>query len=369
MSRAPTILAAACTFPAGPSLALADAAVRASLSLQQYHPDYFDTAGERTRISAFPLAAPFDSDRWWLLAEAVLAQLNTALAEQPAPTRRQLWLVLPETRGRPGLPANLQTHLQARLEGSTGPWQHIEVVTGGHAAGVQALMQASEAVQRDPATLAIVLAVEAGLSKEALFWLDMQGLLHGASQPWKGRTRANPYGRIPGEGAAAIALGGHAPNTQGWASLLGCATAMEPNTHRHSQPCTGKGLYLAARQALTQAGQHRPAKVDTITADLNGEPYRADQFGFTALRLGEHLAEDWQRSTPALSSGDLGCATAVVHVALAAYAQWQRSSQAHHLVLASSDDSLRGAAIVGTLQPISLQPEVRPWRSPSTSTA
>ena len=47
-----------------------------------------------------------------------------------------------------------------------------------------------------------------GLGHEALHWLDLQGLLHGASTPLHGQLRRNAYGRVPGEGAAAIALGG-----------------------------------------------------------------------------------------------------------------------------------------------------------------
>jgi 3-oxoacyl-[acyl-carrier-protein] synthase-1 len=372
MSGAPLILGAACAFPSGPSLELADAAVRSQLSLLQYHPIYRDCAGSAPRISCFPDASAFDASRWHVLARHALAQLTQALIPQwhalhTAP--RLLWLVLPDA-ARPGMPPGLVEQVGAAVQHELWPWQHIHLVCGGHAAGIAALVAARQALHAQPDALAVVLAVEAGLGHEALHWLDLQGLLHGASTPLHGQLRRNAYGRVPGEGAAAIALGASvqlAPAS--WARLLGCATALEPVTHTSPRPCTGLGLTQAARQAIEQARAHSPAPVGQLIADLNGEPYRADQFGFAALRLGRAFTPDWQRSVPALASGDLHSASALAHVALAAYGQWRRPQGTHILVLASSDDTLRGAAVLGASQPTRNLPEIRAWRSPSTSTA
>lgn len=372
MSGASFILGAACAFPSGPNLALADAAVRSQLSLLHYHPTYLDSAGSAPRISGFPDQSSFDASRWSLLARHALTQLTQALMPQwPAlqAVPRLLWLVLPDTT-RLGMPTGLPEQVSAAVQHELWPWQHIHLVSGGHAAGIGALVEARHALRTQPDALAVVLAVEAGLSREALLWLDLQGLLHGASVPHHGHLRRNAYGRVPGEGAAAIALSAsarHAPAS--WARLLGCATAVEPVTHTSPQPCTGLGLTQAARQAIEQARALSPAQIGHLVADLNGEPYRADQFGFTALRLGRSLTPDWQRSVPALASGDLHSASALAHVALAAYGQRQRPQCHHTLVLASSDDTLRGAALLAASQPIQNLPEIRTWRSPSTSMA
>jgi 3-oxoacyl-[acyl-carrier-protein] synthase-1 len=268
------------------------------------------------------------------------------------------------------MPANLAEQVYTAIQHERWPWQRIGLASGGHAAGIGALVAASQALNATPHALAVILAVESGLSREALQWLDLQGLLHGANVPHHGHLRSNPYGRVPGEGAAAIALSASAQHAAAsWARLLGCATAEEPITHTSPQPCTGRGLTHAAQQAIAQAHSHAPVQVGHLVADLNGEPYRADQFGFTALRLGRSLTPDWQRSVPALASGDLHSASAVAHVALAAYSQRQQPQATHTLVLASSDDALRGAAVLGASQPIRNLPEIRAWRSPSTSTA
>lgn len=372
MSNAVFILGASCAFPSGPSLPLADAALRSQLSLLQYHPQYLDSAGAAPRISCFPGPPSFDAARWDWLARHALAQLTQSLTPQ-SPTLqaapRLLWLVLPDA-ARPYMPSGLVAQVSAAVEHEQWPWQRTHLVCGGHAAGMAALVDARLALDAQPDALAVVLAVEAGLGREAMYWLDMQGLLHGASVPHHGQLRRNAYGRVPGEGAAAVALSTspqHASSS--WGRLLGCATAIEPVTHASSQPCTGQGLAQAARQAIEQAHQHGPARIGHLFADLNSEPYRADEFGFTALRLGRLLTPDWQRSVPALASGDLHCASAVAHVALAAYGQLMRPQANPTLVLASSDDSLRGAAVLAANPPIENLPEIRAWRSPSTSTA
>lgn len=369
MSPHPYILGASCIFPSGPSLALADAAVRGHLSLLQYHPAYRDSAGNALRISCFPDESAFDAPRWGLLARHALAQLTQTLMPQWSTLRaapRLLWLVLPDT-ARLGMPSGIAEQVYAAVQHELWPWQHVHLVSGGHAAGMAALVAARHALSSIPEALAVVLAVESGLCFEALHWLDLQGLLHGANAPHLGHLRCNPYGRVPGEGAAAIALAALAQHAAAsWAQLLGCATAEEPITHSSPQPCTGEGLTHAARQAIEHAHSYRPAQISQLIADLNGEPYRADQFGFTALRLGPALTSDWQRSMPALASGDLHSASAMAHVALAAYAQRHRPQENHVLVLASSDNTLRGAAVIGATQPTQNLPEIRAWRSPST---
>lgn len=372
MSSASLILGAACAFPSGPSIALADAAVRSQLALLQYHPEYLDSAGSAPRISCFPDQPSFHSSRWALLARHALAQLTQALVPQwPAlhTAPRLLWLVLPDAT-RLGMPTGLLEQVAAAVQHELWPWQSIQLVGGGHAAGIAALVAARQALNVQPDALAVVLAVEAGLSREALHWLDLQGLLHGAYVPHHSHLRRNTYGRVPGEGAAAIALSALAQLAPlSWARLQGCATAEEPVTHTSPQPCTGQGLTRAARQAIEQARQYSQALIGHLVADLNGEPYRADQFGFTALRLGHSLTPDWQHSLPALASGDLNSASALTHVALAAYGLQQRPQGNHTLVLASSDDTLRGAAVLAACQPIQNLPENRVWRSASISMA
>ncbi|WP_206958113.1 beta-ketoacyl synthase [Trinickia acidisoli] len=351
MNPAPVIAAAACTFPSGPTLELADAAVRAQLSLLQRHPEYIDQAGQHCRGSFFPIDAPFNAARWALLAKAALEQLTVSVEQALSSVvwRRPcvLWLVLPDADRRPGLPHDLVDTVMQSVQDEPFRWDRIVPYSGGHAAGLAALREASDYLSIQPEALAVVLGVESGLGREAMLWLDMQSLLHGARHGHQSRPQPESYGRIPGEGAAAVALTGRVPRGFGMARLLGASVAEEPITHASDGVCTGAGLTRAARTALEQAQGYGEGQVCSIITDLNGEPYRADQFGFTALRLSSFLAPQWQRSLPALASGDLNSASSVAHVALAAYTARKQPATARQLVLASSDDPLRGAVVIG----------------------
>ncbi|UEP53097.1 beta-ketoacyl synthase [Burkholderia ambifaria] len=371
MNRTPVIVSASCIFPSGPRIELADTAVRAQLAQHQRHPDYVDGAGEPVRGSFFPVDRPFDSARWGALACEALEQVMGDLVRRGHEALhrgvRWLWVVLPESALRPGLPSDLVETVKASVQEVAEGWTEVLIRKGGHAAGVTAIEEAAERLEEDPTALAVVLGVESGLGHDALMWLDARSLLHGAHRAYRGRFRVEPYGRVPGEGAAAVALSGRlASGGKCWARLLGVGHAHEPHTHDSRKVCIGAGLSQAARAALGQGQEFSADQIGWISVDLNGEPYRADQFGFTALRLAEALAPGWQRVAPALASGDLASASAVAHVALAAYGMSKRPRQANHLVLSSSDDPLRGAVLIGPTDPSPAWQESRSWRSPST---
>ncbi|NMG68830.1 beta-ketoacyl synthase [Parazoarcus communis] len=350
-----SVLAAGCVFPSGPSLALAEVAVRASLCLTRRHPCYVDRCGHPVRCSVFP-TQPEPLRRWFELADAALFDLATHLPETVLPHLREraiaLWLVLPDA-DRPGLPPALITRLVQALEPN---WAQIEVVTGTHAATAIAITSAGIWIEQRHRP-ALVLAIDSPHAADTLAGLEARGLVHGARTPYRGLARANPYGRIPGEAAAALLLGPRG-GTPAWCHLAGLGTAAEPLTFDTEGPCVGAGLSAAAHAALEAAG---PAgtRIGHLIHDANGEPYRADEFGFTALRLAEHLAPGWRRTTPALASGDLMSASLATHLAIAA---WQlRTDPApplrhgttpdrNTLVLASSDEPLRAALVLTPAQ-------------------
>jgi 3-oxoacyl-[acyl-carrier-protein] synthase-1 len=342
-----SVLAAGCVFPSGPGIGLADAALRVGLSLPRQHPFYVDRCGSPVSLSCFDAPdIPYDASRWRALAEASLADLRGQLPDGqtgfPAQAQYKVWLVLPAP-GRPGTPQELARAVEFVLADWSGTLRGVEIITGSHAAGVQALAAAAAACTAEPGLNALVLAVDSQGGPLCLSWLEAAGLLHKARRSYRGEVRPNPYGRVPGEGSAAILLStGHGAGA--WCRLVGAATAEEPRTYDQPEPCVGLGLSAAARAALDKAGGRGP--LASLTHDLNGEPYRADEYGFTALRLAKRLGAVYQRRIPTLASGDLGAASAVAHTALVAWSCHQRPDGAAHLILASSDDPLRGAVVL-----------------------
>jgi 3-oxoacyl-[acyl-carrier-protein] synthase-1 len=356
MKMPPDIIAAACSFPSGPTLPLGDCALRSQFALLHKHPFYLDRCGLPVRASYFPdLAFGFDERRWFALATSALDELAAVLAHasQLREWPCHLWLVLPH-KGRCGVPAGLADQLAAAMQHECFAWRGVRTVHGGHAVGVHAIRQAAAAVQASE-TLAVVIAVDSWLHPDALQSLEDARLLHGAHVPYEGQARRNPYGRVPGEGAAAVALlsGGVRPcgddggHPKAWARLAGSALAEEAITFDTPEPCLGLGLTRAAQEAL-KAARSTAGTIGSVNSDLNGEPYRADEFGFTTLRLSDALAPAWRRVTPTLVSGDQGSASAIAQLALAAYRMHHRPEPGteRQLILCSSDDKLRAAMVI-----------------------
>ncbi|WP_418648813.1 hypothetical protein ACNQFN_11105 [Thauera butanivorans] len=338
------VVAAGCAFPSGPTVALADIALRTSLCLTIRHPFFVDACGIPVK-GILCRAQPAAQRRWLELADAAMRDLAShlpapiwaAIERSPIP----LWLVLSASE-RPGRPESLETSLTEIL---ARHWPMLHIVRGGHAACAQAIAAARAWID-EHGTPACVLAVDSAWPAETLSWLEYRGLLHAAHEPYNGQSRANPYGRVPGEGSAAFML---APRGlyPAWCELAGIGQADETLTFDTDGPCVGAGLSAAAHAALGEAGL-TPQAISTIVHDFNGEPYRADEFGFTALRLADHLADGWQRLTPALASGDLMSASLATHLAIAAWRMHQ-AGPAHAgptLLLASNDDSPRAALVL-----------------------
>lgn len=342
------VVAAGCVFPSGPGIGLADAAVRTGLALIRRHPFFVDRCGQRVLASYFDdPGLKFDVSRWPALAHACLDDLREQLDEAGADDLRRrpwrAWVVLPDA-ARCADPHRLYEVIEPVL----AQWPYaLDLVTlhlGGHAAGVAAVAAAIAACQVEAGLVALVLAVDSQLDADALTALELRRLLHGACERYEGAERANPYGRIPGEGAAAVLLTTQ-PAQRPWCHLASVAIGAEPHGAFQPEPCLGVGLTDAAKRAIGTADLGE-STLATLTHDATGEPYRADEFGFTALRLARQLAPSYFRITPAQASADLGAASAVAHLALVAWHCRLQVDDSAHLILSSSDDALRGAMVL-----------------------
>lgn len=324
-------------------MVLADAALRTLKGVISAHPFYVDCNGEWVSVSRFKQPATFGIERWIELAQAALADLYEQVPRNLPSSLKTcaLRLVVPPAN-RPGVPEDLASILLKKLPAGPLKFHDVRIVHGDHAAAIKEVQRyCNTSANRGPLVL---LTVDSWLHSDSLLWLECQNLLHGAGKKIKTEIWRNPYGRIPGEGAAAILI---ADGVQGWCQIKGCGSADERVLRTDDIPCTGLGWTNAARQALSTLPLNQ--QITHIMTDLNGEMYRADQFGFTTLRLGNRLKDGWERYTPSLVTGDLGTATSLVHMALSASflkskEYWEGA--ATHLLLSCSDDALRGAIIL-----------------------
>lgn len=326
------------------------AAVRAGLSGFAQHPFMIDTAGEPMRAALAPWLT-MDVQGADRLAALLLPALDEALAvlgEQPLDASRwALALGLPSAR--PGLPPEVARELLACVKRHAGQrLASAATFEAGHAGGLMALHAALAKLRAGGLDGCVVAGVDSWLEPETLEWLEACDQLHGAG------PLNNAWGFIPGEAAGALLLVREPVARQlrltPLATVLAVGCAQEPKRIKTETVCIGEGLTAAFRATL--AALPAGVQVSDLYGDMNGEPYRADEFGFTALRTKAQFEALSDFHAPADCWGDVGAAGGPLHLLLAcvaAHKQYARGS--HAFVWASAEMGERAAALVACAPP------------------
>jgi 3-oxoacyl-[acyl-carrier-protein] synthase-1 len=300
----------------GRSALASAAAVRAGISGLAQHPFMIDTAGEPMKVARAP---------WIEVAMGIRERLEALLFpaidealfpfEPAASLKVGLSLGLPAQR--PGLPADLDRTLRAAIaQQYQGRFVGVASFPSGHAAGLQALDAAFRKLSQGGFDACVVAGVDSYIEPETLEWLEECDQLHSAG------PLNNAWGFIPGEGAGAVCLMRgeviQRSRMEPLAHVLGVGTAHEPKRIKTKTMCIGEGLSQAFRHALQALPPD--AKVTDVYCDMNGEPYRADEYGFTCLRTKESFESASDFVAPADCWGDVAAASAPLFVGLAAIA-------------------------------------------------
>jgi 3-oxoacyl-[acyl-carrier-protein] synthase-1 len=323
------------------------AAVRAGIAGFNEHPFMIDRAGETMVVAMAPYVEAGMSIRDRLLALALpaareaLSALGGKVGRVPA---IPVFLGLPPAR--PGLPGGLVRevvdHLGASLRGrgSTGT---VDATPTGHSAGLIALERAWRLLRDGGAEFCLVGGADSYLEPETLGWLEDCDQVHGAG------LRNNAWGFIPGEAAGFCLLASASARRRyelrGGCRVLAVAIAEESNLIKTDSVCVGRGLSEAVKRVLTALPPG--ARVDQVICDMNGEPYRADEFGFTLARTSERFVSGSDFLAPADCWGDVGAASAPLFIGLAAAAgQRGYAKGPHYLIWTSSEGGQRGSALL-----------------------
>ena len=189
----------------------------------------------------------------------------------------------------------------------------------------------------------MVCAVDSYLAPETLEWVEDCDQLHG------GGPMNNAWGFVPGEAAGAALVGGQAFVQQcsimPIADVLAVGIGHEDKRIKTDTVCLGEGLTQALRSALF--GLAPGAHIDDVFCDMNGEPYRADEYGFAVLRTSEWFRAATDFVAPADCWGDVGAASAPLHLSLAAIGHRKNYCNGPlSMVWASSESGERGAALM-----------------------
>jgi 3-oxoacyl-[acyl-carrier-protein] synthase-1 len=342
------VAAFAAATPVGRDVWSSAAAVRAGVSGLTQHPFMIDSAGEPMKVALVPWLGVqlTGTRRLQSLLYPVIDQLLGWRTEVAPNLRMALALALPSMR--PGAGAELSTEMLAGAKARYGDaFDAAAAFPNGHAAGLLALDVVCGKLAQGAFDACIVAGVESYMAPETLEWLEKCDQLHGA-----GRLN-NAWGFIPGEGAGAILLVrgevAHQCGNDLHAQVLGVGVAKEAKHLKTETVCIGEGLTQAFKGAL----QGLPAgeKITDVYCDMNGEPYRADEYGFTCLRTGQCFESAADFVAPADCWGDVSAASVPLQIALASIAGRKGYAKgATAFVWASSEKGERGAVTLRVRQ-------------------
>lgn len=328
--------------PIGRTVWASAAAARAGICGFSQHPFMVDTIGGPMRIaSAKWLAAGIEgAARYAALLFPAIDEVLAQIDGDRSLHAMRIGLALALPAPRPGLPEGLARTLSDEIAARfAGRFTAVACFEAGHAAGVIALDAAIRRMSNEATSFDafVVAGVDSYLEPETLEWLEACDQLHGAG------PLNNAWGFIPGEAAGALAIARDMADPLG--DVVSIGLGREAHLIKSEDVCTGDGLTRAFHSALDSlvAG----TRVDNVFCDLNGETYRADEYAFSALRMGARMRSASDFVAPADCWGDVGAAGALLHIALGVIAARKGYGRgALSLVWASSEGGERGAVVV-----------------------
>ena len=319
------------------------AAVRANISMFGEHPFMIDKAGSRMIVArdAFLSEDIFGVDRFVQLGLSAARQALVSLrgrTERP----RSAGLLIGLPPDRPGLPKGLPEHLTDAFRTAFRSLLHFgvaEFISTGHSGGLMAIEEACKRVGSGAMDACLVGGIDSYLEPETLEWIDGADRLH---------SRSNSFGFIPGEGAGFCFI----CTTESLRRLglkqagkvLSVATAREMKLINTGAVCLGEGLTSAIRGVLDALPSS--SKIDHMICDLNGEPYRADELGYTLVRTSDRFTNANDFQTPAECWGDVGAASGPLFVTLALVAGAKGYAKGPHTLAWTSSDAGERSAIL-----------------------
>jgi 3-oxoacyl-[acyl-carrier-protein] synthase-1 len=281
--------------------------------------------------------------RWMRLARGGLLDLLSK-SGLPGPADRGFWsrtglvVVTPspddevfDPEGKDGLDGIREDFLRPLRDvlGLPVGDQHLQVMAQG-AVGTAALMAqmlgglSSQGLER-----LLVVAADSQLDPTALQLLGEENRL---------KTDDYPVGFMPGEAGVCLLLESPASARRRGAPVLagvsGCATAQESNHLFSGGPNLGVGLSACIREVLGRFPGSGLFEGD-VYLDLNGETWRAQEWGTARVRLKDVVGEPAVH-LPCASVGDVGAASGALGVCLAAHALSRGHTRTGHVLVVSS---------------------------------
>ncbi len=300
--------------------------------------------------SAGPLTDGFEG--LGRLVQLCMAALDDLRASSAGVRQEQLewFLCLPRELGLgtspPRPPEDIARLLAERLQAETGlvprP-KSFHVLMEERGGTVRAVAESTRLLRERRCEQALVLACDSLVSPER-------------TEPLLGarrlKTPDHPVGFMPGEAAVAVLLERHDTlkerGQRSHGHLFEPVSGQEPQSFNAKAPPMGRALVEVLTKALAEAEAGNLPE-GSVYLDLNGEEFRAREWGQTLLRARDTCrVGDWFPCLPALSFGETGTASPLLALCLAARAFARGYSRGHHaLLLVSGDDGHRAGMVLG----------------------
>jgi len=282
-------------------------------------------------------------DRKYRMEKAFEAELERQFGEDDDPAHPPISMetVLPSSAWK-GQHQGLLTKLLERCD-FVLPGAHQHLYFGGHTGVVHAIHDAAEAIRLGKYDRGIVGAIDSCIEPPVLEAGAITGIL---------KTQKNPVGFIPGEAAGFLVL-----EKQQDAARRGNRTLLEISSlalekekfDRFSEDIPlGKALFRTLDQII-YSGTRSGDKVGFILGDLNGDVYRANDWGHALVRLNaKYPVGDLPMWLPAVGFGETGAATGVLSLGLmdAAFKKEECKKMPAALLWLSSETGEHGGILV-----------------------
>jgi 3-oxoacyl-[acyl-carrier-protein] synthase-1 len=206
-----------------------------------------------------------------------------------------------------------------------------DTISIGHAGAVEAVKRA-DALLRARAERVIIVCADSLLDAFSLEWLAVGDRL---------KNGENPFGVVAGEAGASFMLESETTAMQRGAPIIALVSALHL-AKSGCNPLAGDsmigdalaqalGALLATEKSRTFAG--------ICICDINGEPWRSQDWGAARVRLGSQLTDDIRWLFPCESLGETGCASGAVALCVGSQALRRGYANCDSIMITSTSDS------------------------------
>lgn len=337
------IFAVAARTPLGFNAESSFSALRAGISVVREHLFYIDKHDEPVQMALDYALNPDLGviDRVIAMATSVLEEICTKIDfNQSDLGDVTLFIALPETR--PGWDEQDIQTVENTIPQLSLPikFKSISIVPRGHAAGLVALNMASESIKNGQSEMCIILGVDSYSDFETLSWLD------------NNRQLANTYNRgafFPGEGAGAVVIAATKTvaryKLDSLAVIRDLALSTETKIIKTGTLCLGEGLTECVKETVKSLRLPEQT-IDGVICDINGERYRAEEWGFVILKCSNAFVDPTDYDMPAACWGDVGAASGSLFIGIAVTAGKRKWAKGNRYVIWNGSEGGQRAAVL-----------------------